>query len=190
MKEKSGVKVLAPAASPKKPFVRNTKRRGEIVELAFLHKVADMGFAVTKPYGDSEPYDFIVDSGSQLWRVQVKSGGYRSGRAYRVGVHHLSHTVPAQKAYTAKQIDILAVYIVPAHAWYVIPVSAFSPRTSLKFFPHVPGHAGEYEQFRDAWFLMACRRNGEPREGIITSPPCSYSTPSGSPCPGCPRKKK
>jgi hypothetical protein len=29
-------------------------RRGEIVEIVFFHKVAEMGFAVTKPYGDSE----------------------------------------------------------------------------------------------------------------------------------------
>jgi hypothetical protein len=54
--------------------VRNFKWRGEIAELGFLHKLAGMGFAVTKPYGGSESYDFIVDSGNRLWRVQVKSG--------------------------------------------------------------------------------------------------------------------
>jgi hypothetical protein len=62
--------------------VRNTKRRGEIVEIAFLYTVANMGFAVTKPYGDSEPYDFIVDSGNRLWRVQVKSCLYRNGLTF------------------------------------------------------------------------------------------------------------
>jgi hypothetical protein len=70
MKRKSEVTVAIPATSPKKPFVRNTKWRGEIIELAFLHKVADMGFAVTKPYGDSEPYDF-------MWIPAAGFGGYR-----------------------------------------------------------------------------------------------------------------
>jgi hypothetical protein len=73
MKKKSRFIALGPDTRPKQPFVSNYKRRGEIVEIAFLHTVTNMGFAVTQPYGDSEAYDFIVDSGSRLWRVQVKS---------------------------------------------------------------------------------------------------------------------
>jgi len=185
MKRKSEIRVLTPTATPKKPFVRNVKWRGEIIELAFLAKVAAMGFAATKPYGDSEAYDFIVDSGSHLWRVQVKSGSYRTNTAYRVGVHHLSNTKPKQKAYTAKQIDFIAVYIVPEGVWYIIPVRAFTPSTSLTFFPHIPGHQGKYEKFREAWFLLACRRKGEPKDGIVTSPACTYCPFSGKRCPGC-----
>jgi PD-(D/E)XK endonuclease len=188
MKQKSRFIAVGPAARPKRPFVRNTKRRGEMVELDFLHKVANMGFAVTKPYGDSEAYDFIVDSGNRLWRVQVKSCVYRSGLTYRVGAHHLSGTVPAAGPYTAEQIDILAVYIIPADAWYIIPVNAFSPSTSLAFLPHLPVAAGKYEQYREAWYLMACSRKGEPREGIVTSPGCSYSRSSGMRCAGCEEK--
>jgi hypothetical protein len=48
--------------------VNSHKRRGEIAELGFLYKAASMGFAVTKPYGDSESYDFVVDSGDRFWR--------------------------------------------------------------------------------------------------------------------------
>jgi hypothetical protein len=40
---------------------RNTKRRGELAELVFLLIATRMGFAVSKPYGDSERYDFILD---------------------------------------------------------------------------------------------------------------------------------
>lgn len=39
----------------------NSKRRGELAELRFTLKAATQGFAVSKPYGDSERYDFIVD---------------------------------------------------------------------------------------------------------------------------------
>jgi len=42
---------------------RNGKKRGELAELAFILKAASLGLAVAKPYGDSEPYDFIVYSG-------------------------------------------------------------------------------------------------------------------------------
>src|SRR5206468_3484935 len=40
----------------------NTKRKGELSEAAFLLKAAGQGFGVAKPWGDSERYDFILDS--------------------------------------------------------------------------------------------------------------------------------
>src|SRR5580658_6380180 len=39
-----------------------TKRLGEIAELAFSFKAYNLGFGVSKPYGDSERYDVILDS--------------------------------------------------------------------------------------------------------------------------------
>jgi hypothetical protein len=51
----------------------NAKEKGELGELAFLHKAASLGFGVAQPYGDKEHYDFILDSGERFWRVQVKS---------------------------------------------------------------------------------------------------------------------
>jgi hypothetical protein len=31
--------------------------------------VTSLGFGVSKTWGDSERYDFILDSGKRLWRV-------------------------------------------------------------------------------------------------------------------------
>ncbi len=39
-----------------------TKRRGELAELAFVLKAANLGFGVARPYGDSERYDVILDT--------------------------------------------------------------------------------------------------------------------------------
>jgi hypothetical protein len=170
--------------------MRTAKWRGEVVELAFLHKVTKMGFTVTKPYGDNQSYDFIVDAGNRLWRVQVKSSIRVVDNGYRVNASHFRWGGKTKWAYTPEQIDVLAAYIVPADVWYIVPVRAFTPSTQLTFFPRAKGYKGFYEQFREAWFLMTCRRNGEPRDGIITSPPCSYSPSSGSSCPSCPFRKK
>jgi PD-(D/E)XK nuclease superfamily protein len=60
------------------------KSRGEAAEAAFLAKAASLGFGVAKPWGDSERYDFIIDSGHNFWRVQVKSTGRSIGRRYQV----------------------------------------------------------------------------------------------------------
>ena len=38
-----------------------TKRRGEISELAFALAAARHGFGISKPFGDSERYDIILD---------------------------------------------------------------------------------------------------------------------------------
>src|SRR5436190_21756041 len=52
---------------------RNPKRAGEISEAAFVLRAHSLGFLVAKPWGDSEKYDFVLDAGSKLWRVQLKA---------------------------------------------------------------------------------------------------------------------
>jgi len=52
---------------------QGTKKKGEAAELAFMLKAVSLGFGVAKPWGNGERYDFILDTGMRLWRVQVKS---------------------------------------------------------------------------------------------------------------------
>ena len=51
------------------------KQLGEIAEAEFIAKAVGMGLVVAKPWGDSEPYDFIVNPKKSFifWRVRVKS---------------------------------------------------------------------------------------------------------------------
>ena len=102
------------------------KQRGELAEMGFMFKAAGLGFGVAKPWGDSERYDFILDSGKRLWRVQVKSTYVERSHSYG---SRLRRRRPATKAYTAEQIDFLVAYIVAEDSWYVIPVGAFAPRS-------------------------------------------------------------
>ena len=54
------------------------KRLGEMAEAAFVAKASGLGFSVAKPWGDSDPYDFITQAGERLCRAQVKSA-HRTG---------------------------------------------------------------------------------------------------------------
>jgi hypothetical protein len=63
---------------------RNSKRRWVLAEAAFLLKAQSMGFRVARPWGDSDRYDFILDSGGRLWRVQLKSTEVLHSRGYEV----------------------------------------------------------------------------------------------------------
>jgi hypothetical protein len=130
---------------------RHPKRRGELAELGFMLKAASLGFGVAKPYGDSCRYDFILDSGERLWRVQVKST-YGSGpTGYRINAY--GSTNSGFFSYTPEEIDILVAYVVQENAWYVIPVKAFAPHRSLQLHPS-GGKSGQYEKYREAWGLM------------------------------------
>jgi PD-(D/E)XK endonuclease len=42
------------------------KELGEFAELAFAFKAAQEGFSISKPYGDSKPYDFVIDNSRKL----------------------------------------------------------------------------------------------------------------------------
>lgn len=128
---------------------RTRKWMGEVAESAFLYKAAHYGLIVAKPWGDSSRYDFIVDSGKELLRVQVKSTGCLCEERYAIAAHGCNPRL----GYSAEEIDFLVAWIVPEDTWYVIPVKAFAPRTHLWLYPR-GGHAGQYEQYREAWELL------------------------------------
>jgi hypothetical protein len=136
-----------------KPQKGTLKQRGELAEMAFMFKAAGLGFGVAKPWGDSERYDFILDSGERLWRVQVKSTYVARAHMYSVNAGGNSRD-NKRESYTAEEIDILVAYIVAEEIWYVVPVAAFAPRKHLIFYPSGCCSGGPYEKYREAWDLM------------------------------------
>jgi hypothetical protein len=152
MKKKSGN--LRQRTRQVAPLVRGplkTKEKGELAELAFLHKAASLGFGVARPHGDSERYDFILDSGERFWRVQVKSIFGLVEGIYRARCTH-GDKIP----YTAEEIDFLVVYIASENLWYVIPVNCVPASAVLSFYPSGRERgSGRLEAFREAWHLMA-----------------------------------
>lgn len=137
--------------SEKKKFP--PKQMGELWELDFLRKALGMGMIVSKPWGDSYRYDFVVDTGGMLWRVQVRATETRLGaRGYAV---HASVVVGRKiVGLTEKDIDVIVGYIAHRDIWYVVPVEAFVPRKNLWFYPDGSKKGGMFEKFRDAWWLM------------------------------------
>jgi len=135
----------------------NPKRSGELSEAAFLLKATSMGFRVAKPWGDSERYDFIVNAGGRLWRVQLKSTAVVHARGYEVqpiysvyeGVNGRSKT-----GYTEDDIDVLVVHIAPRDVWYVLPVEVFALFKNLRFYPDIECKWARWESYREAWRLM------------------------------------
>ena len=129
------------------------KRRGELAELAFMRKAIGMGLMVSKTWGDSDRYDFIVDGGGKRWRVQVRSTEHAFGpRGY--AVHASVYEGKKIVGLSSKDIDVIVAYIVPLDLWYVVPVEAFEPRKNLWFYPMGSKKGARFEKYREAWAIL------------------------------------
>ncbi|HXE90652.1 MAG TPA: group I intron-associated PD-(D/E)XK endonuclease [Terriglobales bacterium] len=128
------------------------KAQGDAAESLFLHRAISLGLTVSKPWGDNSKYDFIVDNGRRLIRVQVRSVSLPQDDAFRVSTGCGNRSkIP----YTPADIDLLAAYVEPHHAWYLIPVETFAPVTSIWLFPHrTSSRSHRFERFREAWDLL------------------------------------
>jgi hypothetical protein len=124
------------------------KRLGEAVEAAFLAKVLMLGIPVLKPWGDSRPYDFAVETW-RLWKVQVKCA--TSHRGTRCS----ARAAGGGELYTLDDIDFLVAYVVSENLWYVVPADAFVPRVTVHF-NYGPKSQGMFEIYRETWCLLAC----------------------------------
>jgi hypothetical protein len=143
------------------------KRRGELAELIFVLKAATMGLAVCKPFGDSFPYDVVIESAHRLLRIQIKASfvSSRAGYCINIGTGGQGH---GYRAYDPNEVDFIAAYVVLHDAWYLIPVTELGQRRHLRLYPagSRKKNTGEFERFREAWHL-------------ITEP---SSRPAGAPC--------
>lgn len=98
----------------------DSKIQGELAELLFQSECLKHKVVVAKPYGDSTAYDFIVDNGKQLLKVQVKSTNIKDGSNYRIMACKGS---AIKTNYTEAEVDLFAFYIAPENVWYIMPTS-------------------------------------------------------------------
>ncbi len=129
-----------------------SKQLGEIAEAEFIAKAVGLGFVVAQPWGDSEPYDFIVNPKKSFvfWRVQVKSAhtiGADGGCSFRAHDHN-------QRSYTSEDIDALVAYARPMNAWYVMPVRVVEELKSLMLYPESRKLRSRFERWREAWEVL------------------------------------
>ena len=134
-----------------------SKRKGELAELVFVLKAISLGFPVSKPYGDSEPYDLIVEASGRLIRIQVKSAYTSTRHGYSIGTLHNGSTAE----YTPGEVDFIAAYVSPHQAWYIIPIDQITGHAHIRLYPGGPTRKGgaNFEQYREAWDLLRSRHH-------------------------------
>jgi hypothetical protein len=132
-------------------MIQQPKKRGEWVELQFLSRATAQGMTVSRPWGESAPYDAVVENNSELYRVQVKSSTFRQCGAYKC-ITVLREKGGVIVPYRKDQIDFFAFYLIPEDLWYIIPVSELSGRRAVGLNPY--DRKSPYFRYLEAWNLL------------------------------------
>jgi hypothetical protein len=135
----------------------NAKQRGELAELAFIHRAASLGLAVCLPLGDSNRFDLVVLDGPKVSRIQIKSANWAhsGGSLYRINCHRrVGHAHSTKVAYSATEIDFLVAYVRPDDDWYFFPPEFFTRNKNIILYPRSSRYCDRYALYRDRWDLL------------------------------------
>jgi hypothetical protein len=126
------------------------KQRGEWVELLFMTRAAKRGYIVSKPWGDSARYDVGIEQDGRFKRVQMKGTDCRKCGGYVCLLFG-----GRKQAYTTKQIDYFAIYLLEEDVWYIFPAKRLAGQGSVTLSPR---HArSAYGRYKEAWELLDSR---------------------------------
>ncbi len=83
-----------------------------------------MGLIVAAPFGDSSPWDLVVQAGGKLSRLQVKSAWVKGKDGYQINATPCADAKTGiRRIYRPDEIDFLVGYVAPEDAWFIFPVS-------------------------------------------------------------------
>jgi hypothetical protein len=124
------------------------KTQGDTAELKFMLLNQELGYFISKPFGDNCKYDLIVDNGEELQRIQIKSTSRKDTSS---GMDCYNCLVcfgnDSKQRYNEKDIDYFAIYVIPENVWYKIPVKEIKGKT-VKLYPHRNSKRNTYEKYR------------------------------------------
>ena len=124
------------------------KQQGDTAELRFMLLNHELGYTVSKPFGDNAKYDLIVDTGNNLERIQVKSTRRKETSSGMDCYNCLVCSgADSKQQYSDKDIDYIAIYVIPEDAWYKIPIAEVKGKT-IKLYPHRKSQRNTYERYR------------------------------------------
>lgn len=111
----------------------NLKGKGDLAELMVATDLRRRGFKIAIPFGEDCDFDLVLIREDRLERVQVK---YVESDGAVIKVKCFSHSltngrVRRTKHYTAKTIDLLAVYDRTSSRCFYIPASELGEGRSI-----------------------------------------------------------
>jgi hypothetical protein len=136
------------------PKVIGKKLRGEWAEMRFMVRIAELALPISKPWGDSRSFDFVVGRPRHFKAVQVKSTTFALEEGWMCSIGSCS------KPYPPGSFDFLAAYVVFEDAWYIIPEEKILGMKSISL--HTNNNHSKYESYRENWELLQRAVDAEP----------------------------
>jgi hypothetical protein len=133
-------------------IIRNCKKRGEWVELVFAVRGLELRLLLGRPWGESSGYDFTVDQGWRIVRVQVKSTMFREGTGYSCTLKD------SRGPYKKNSFDFVAAYVIPEDVWYILPEKVVRGMWSVSLNPKL--ETAKYNAYKEAWHLLSGEKPG------------------------------
>jgi len=89
----------------------HTKDIGDIAEVAVTLAALKRGWSVSKPVGENQRYDLILDDGTTLFKVQCKSAKLKNN-VISASLTRMTRVKDKYKRehYTEQEIDAFAIY--------------------------------------------------------------------------------
>lgn len=130
----------------------NLKGKGDLAELMVATDLLRRGHRIAIPYGEDCDFDLVLIRSDRLQRVQVK---YTRSDGAVINVRCRSHSltngkVRRVKHYTAKTIDLLAVYDATSDRCYYVPAAELGTGRSSLYLRLKPARNGQRLRTRPA----------------------------------------
>ena len=166
-----------------KRFIKNPKKRGEWAEMVFAARAMELALLLARPWGESSGYDFTVDQGARIVRVQVKCTIFE----LRTGGYVCS-LKSDNKPYKKNTFDFVAAYVIPENVWYVLPEKKVRGMYSVALYPNL--ESSKYNVYKEAWHLLRggtsgvvdCIQACAEECSRVESPLLATNSRNGAPC--------
>ena len=136
-----------------KHYIDAQHLQGSMAEFKFGAEASKRGWVVSTPLNDVAPYDFILDNGHSLFKIQVKSTSRpQSGKSYRLYTSSSGRKGETRREYEEGVFDVYALYIIPEDTWYIVPKAYVNGKTSISICTGKKDN--EFEKFKELWSIL------------------------------------
>lgn len=110
----------------------NTQAQGAIVEQKCFLKCIEYGWIVSKPLFDNARYDFLLDTGKKIYKIQVKTSRWNeshTGLRFNCYSQHSIKNGNKRMKYTNQEIDYFMTEFEGQFYLYPAPADGLTEKT-------------------------------------------------------------
>ena len=133
----------------------NAKAIGCAGETLFAFRAMEEGLIVSQPMGDNSPYDFLVDNGDDILKVQIKSSasneheGTQKSPKYGFTLKHSKKNT----VYASDDVDFFGLVVLPIRTIWIVPQKAIAGVIKANVWPF-NNSSGAMADYREQWILL------------------------------------